>query len=313
MERRTSGKAVRKVKRGYWCQRNEQISNLAEAYQVAGWNKNRSRFHYPPLLGPEGLVVSPQAKAQLFRNSLLSRHLNQADIPTDVPAVAKQVTSSAPGPDEITVNTLQKAWPIIGTRVAALFRRCDQLGWHPTPSKKANVIIFPKSGDRNFNLPNPYRPIALLSCLGKGLERIIARRISYLVLKNRILARDPCSAVSRRLAIDLTTALTCDIQSAWVEKKIAGIVIMNVKGAFDGIQKGRLSLCLRRQGWPETPVHRVISFMEQRVAAISIDGSKSAPFPIFLWAPSGLSSLSRSISPCYRRRTPHLNRPFRLC
>ncbi|KAI0994854.1 hypothetical protein K3495_g13328, partial [Podosphaera aphanis] len=283
----------------------EQVSNLAEAYQVTGWYKNRSRFHSPPLLGPEGLVFSPQAKAQLFRNSLLSHHLNQADIPTDVPAVAKQViswpplsdeeiyrsccqvTSSAPGPDEITVNTLKKAWPTIGTRVAALFRRCDQLGWHPTPFKKANVIILPKSGDRNFNLPNSYRPIALLSCLGKGLERLIARRISHLALKNGILARDQCSAVPRRSAIDLTTALTCDIQSAWVEKKIAGIVTMDVKGAFDGIQKGSLSLCLRRQGWPENLVRWVISFMEQRVATISIDGSKSAPFPILCRLPQG--------------------------
>ncbi|KAI0994975.1 hypothetical protein K3495_g13206, partial [Podosphaera aphanis] len=44
-ERRTFGKAVRKAKREYWCHKIEQVSNLAEAYQVTGWYKNRSRFH----------------------------------------------------------------------------------------------------------------------------------------------------------------------------------------------------------------------------------------------------------------------------
>ncbi|KAI1005470.1 hypothetical protein K3495_g2746 [Podosphaera aphanis] len=62
---------------------------------------------------------------------------------------------------------------------------------------------------------------------------------------------------------------------------------VDVKGALDGIQKGRLSLCLRSQGWPSNPVRWVISFMEQREASISIDGSKSTPFQISCALPQG--------------------------
>ena len=259
---------MKRAKREYWHKKIEGVSTVSEAYQITGWHKNKSHFHTPPIEGPNGPVITPEAKAQIFRNTLLSRHLGQLDISTDVPTVAKrtipwpkltdqeiyrsccQVTSSAPGPDEITVIALRNAWPIIGNRVAALFRQCDLLGHHPLSFKKASVIILPKSGDRNFSLPNSYRPIALLSCLGKGFERLIARRLSYLALQHRVLAKDQCSSVPRRSAIDLTTALACDIQSAWAQKKIAGMVTVDVKGAFDGIQKGRLSLCLRSQGWP---------------------------------------------------------------
>ena len=61
------------------------------------------------------------------------------------------------------------------------------------------------SGKRDRSLPKSYRPIALLSCLGKGLERLLARRLAHSALKLGILARDQCSAVPKRAATDLTT------------------------------------------------------------------------------------------------------------
>jgi len=98
------------------------------------------------------------------------------------------------------------------------FRRCLQLGQHPSPFKSAQVVIIPKPGDRNRALPKSYRPIALLSCLGKGLERLIARRLVYLALHHNVLARDQCGATSRRAATDLTTALYSDIEDIWARR-----------------------------------------------------------------------------------------------
>ncbi|KAI0991864.1 hypothetical protein K3495_g16323, partial [Podosphaera aphanis] len=159
--RRSFNKAVKKAKRDYWSDKIESVSNLPDAYKITGWHKKVAHWNTPPLEGPDGPVVTPQAKAQIFHSTLLSRHSDFEDIPDDVPSVPKQnlpwppltddeiyrsccqVTSSAPGPDEITVTALRQAWPIIGARVAALFRQCDQLGHHPLPFKKANVVIIP--------------------------------------------------------------------------------------------------------------------------------------------------------------------------
>lgn len=58
------------------------------------------------------------------------------------------------------------------------------------PLKKARIIIIPKAGNRNRALPASYRPISLLSYLGKGLERLIARRLSFIAMKYKILAQD---------------------------------------------------------------------------------------------------------------------------
>ena len=82
----------------------------------------------------------------------------------------------------------------------------------------------------------------------------MARRLSFLALKLQILSRDQCSAIPRRSATDITTAMSCNIQDAWSKKEVAGMVTVDVKGAFDGIQKGRLCHYLRGQGWPPNVV-----------------------------------------------------------
>jgi ribonuclease HI len=88
-------------------------------------------------------------------------------------ALSKVSVSSSPGPDGIRVTTLQKLWssdwrPTILSLVQSMFRRPDLF----QPFKHALIHPIPKPGN-----PDAFRPIALLSQLGKILERIIATRI----------------------------------------------------------------------------------------------------------------------------------------
>ena len=147
--------------------------------------------------------------------------------------------------------------------------------------------MLPKPGKRDRTLPSSYRPISLLSCLGKGLERLIARRISYWALKLKILARDQCSAISRRSAIDLTTALHCDLRKAWEEKKVAGIVTVDVHGAFDCVPRNRLIFRLKTRGWPMNLTEWIRSFLSGRTARVCLDGVYTDPLPIMYGLPQG--------------------------
>ncbi|POS85894.1 hypothetical protein EPUL_003872 [Erysiphe pulchra] len=152
-------------------------------------------------------------------------------------------------------------------------------GTHPKAFKTANVLYVLKNGKRDPTSPSSYKPTALLSCLGKDLERLIARRLSYLALKEKILAKDQCSAVKYRSVTDLTTALNCDIRDAWNKRKVAGMVTVDVKGVFDGILCNRLLFRLRSQGWPICFVKWVESFTD-RSANIHFDNITSDPMPI---------------------------------
>lgn len=210
---------VRQAKKSHWNSTVEDSKSLTDVFKIVRWHNAAPRHQSPPLRSDEDsgkAVHDPLSKALLFYRFLLCRHLETSDIPIDTPTMSPrnipwetisnpeaytatcQVKSTTPGEDELTTHTLRLAWPAMGDRITILFNHCIKLGVHPSAFKKAVIIILPKTGKRDRSLPKSYRPIALLSCLGKGLERLIARRISYWALKSEILARDQCSAVRQR-------------------------------------------------------------------------------------------------------------------
>ena len=87
--------------------------------------------------------------------------------------------------------------------------------------------------------------------------------------------------------MDLTTALVCDIKNALKSGKVAGIITVDVKGAFDGVHCNRLLLRLRNQGWSENLVRWVKSFLQGRSAQIHLDQIISDSFPILCGLPQG--------------------------
>ena len=64
------------------------------------------------------------------------------------------------------------------TVLARLYNTTLRLGHWPSPFRRARVVVLPKPGKNQEQLrfTGGWRPIALLSCLGKPLEKIMARR-----------------------------------------------------------------------------------------------------------------------------------------
>ena len=85
--------------------------------------------------------------------------------------------NTSPGADGISVELLAACWHSIEPHVTQLFRACLRLGYHPQCFKLAEIIFLPKAG-RDPSSVKQWRLIPLLSCLGKGLERILAKRMS---------------------------------------------------------------------------------------------------------------------------------------
>ncbi|KAI1004368.1 hypothetical protein K3495_g3844 [Podosphaera aphanis] len=191
-------KSVRQAKKAYWNSMIAKTKSLPEAYKVVCWHNAAWRFHSPPLRHEEGseVILDPQKKAKLLHRALLCRHLEAEEIPPETPAVPQrnipwqlisngevfkvtcQFTSTSPGEDELTTTCLRLAWPVLGDRITNLFNYCIQLGIHPHAFKSVAIVILPKPGQRDRSILKSHRPKALLSCQGKGLERLIARHIS---------------------------------------------------------------------------------------------------------------------------------------
>ena len=285
---------VRRAQRGYWRDKLDQASKAKDVFDMTKWHKSTGSYHSPPLKDPQHLdrppATTPLAKQTVLINNLLQNTAEAGDVPIDCPTAPTaslpfpeitelaieqailQAGNTAPGIDEIPTCVLKVAWPLIKNLVLQLFQGCLRLGYHPKCFRHAVLAIIQKPKKEDRSSPRSYRPIALLSVLGKGLERFIARQMSWIAATHKVLASQQFGALPLRSAVDLTTCLTHDVEEALNKGLTATLLTLDVKGAFDTVLPGRLVHRLREQGWPDNLTRWVASFATGRLVQIKLDG-----------------------------------------
>ncbi len=104
----------------------------------------------------------------------------------EIEIVIFQADNTSEGPDGIPPIVIEKTWPVYKEEVTGLFHRCLEKGYHLSVFKNATLCKLPNLRKRSRSQPRSYRYIALLSCLGKVLQRVIARRLAYIALKYKL-------------------------------------------------------------------------------------------------------------------------------
>lgn len=230
---------VRRAKRQYWRNLIDGFSDSAAVDKAARWLKSPGAFQPPPLQ-IDGVVYETQMDtANALRRSTLERRTAVDGIddpwipvcpPRQIPfaagitlAEAEDATTktgnSSPGADNIAVKMLRTVWDIIGEHVRRLYEGCLVVGHHPQAFCEAEVVMITKAGKRDPSTPRAWRPISLLSCLGKGLERPLARRLAWASVHYEVLHPQQAGALPKRSAVDLVAALVCDIEEAFAHSK----------------------------------------------------------------------------------------------
>ena len=93
--------------------------------------------------------------------------------------------NKASGDDGISHRMLKGVSKSISKPLSILLNRSFNEGIFPEAWKVANVIPIFKKGDKS--LPSNYRPVALLSCLGKLQERIVFKNLYNFLIDNKML------------------------------------------------------------------------------------------------------------------------------
>lgn len=143
--------------------------------------------HYAKISSRESMSEDNQSNSLLLpTNQLENGNYNQDISIRELEWALRKCTSKSTGSDGIGYPLL-KNLPMIGK--LALVRTCNQV-WHsgsiPDSWKEAIIIPIPKK-NKNEGNPGDYRPISLINCMAKVLERIINRRlIGYIENENLI-------------------------------------------------------------------------------------------------------------------------------
>lgn len=91
-------------------------------------------------------------------------------------ALASTRRSSAPGPDGITYAALRSLGKEARTLLLSLFNASWSTGTVPEKWKTSRVVALLKPGKAPHALAS-YRPIALASCVGKVMEKMLLTRL----------------------------------------------------------------------------------------------------------------------------------------
>ncbi|KAI0996688.1 hypothetical protein K3495_g11494 [Podosphaera aphanis] len=276
---------TRRAKISFFQKRIDEAANGKDVFSIAKWHKSKGTFRTPPLkdpLSPEApLAESIDDKRNVLARNLLRNQSDVEDIPLLTPTTARtslpfpeltieEVSNSilgagntTPGKDEIPTSVLRLAWPHISGLIQDLYQSCIDSGHHPKCFRTAIVTMIGKPNKADMTSPRSYRPIALLSVLGKGLERLIAKRMSWISIKYKVLAAQQFGALPKRSSVDLTTCLTHDVETALAKGLTATLATLDIKGAFDTVLPGRLIKRLREQGWPAHLCNWISSFVSE--------------------------------------------------
>lgn len=146
----------------------------------------------------------------------------------------------APGEDGLPAMVWKELWPVVKERVLHLFRLSIKNGELPTQWRSARIIPLKKPDKDNYTVAGAWRPISLLSTLGKILEAVVAERISYAVETYGLLPANHFGARKRRSAEQALMLLQENIYRAWRMGRVLSLVSFDVKGAYNGVFKERL-------------------------------------------------------------------------
>ncbi|KAF2115627.1 hypothetical protein BDV96DRAFT_459837, partial [Lophiotrema nucula] len=101
--------------------------------------------------------------------------------------IKKLKRGKAYGWDKVGNDFYKLCVQVIAPYVAHVALACLRLSYHPERFKYALTVMIPKEGKDSYSDPKNWRPIALLSSLGKIVERVVARRFTDVILEQKLL------------------------------------------------------------------------------------------------------------------------------
>jgi len=285
-------------------------------WEAAAWRKGRSIKRIPPLLvAPLRLSDDVGEMTEAFKDRffltdhpevnpfqdedpspLLPRSFTLITSDEIASALATTSNKSAPGLSGINYQLIKWAFRSRPDRFLDLFNAATSLGHHPWTT--ALVVVIPKPAKPDYSLPKAYRPISLLECCGKLLEKIIAKRILHDIHQYDILPPSQFGSRDYHCAVDAALCLVHNAQAAVRAGFVASVILFDIQGFFDNINIARIVQIFRNRGFLPSLCDWVRSFLSDRHVHLSFNGMKSDPILLDHGTPQG-SPLSPILSAIY--------------
>ena len=193
--------------------------------------------------------------------------------------------NKAPGPDGSDVNIMISIYEIIKKPLLKIFNDSLLLGIFPQSMKIAKVTPFCKSGKKN--LMTNYRPISVLSCFSKILERIIYNRLYNYLNDDNLFFQKQFGFREGHSTNHALIELTNSINDSLNQNKYTLGVFIDLSKAFDTVDHNILLKKLSLYGIINNSLKWFSSYLSNRKQFIQAGNIKTSYEDIICGVPQG--------------------------
>ena len=269
--------------------------------------RSKSCSEIPPLLNnvTQEIIYLPEQKAELFNDffvkqsqidgiadSLPDLEDNGLTAPTlvftceMVRKVIKELDQSkAVGPDLVHNKLLVKAVDIISGPLAMLFNRSMTENKFPSLWKTAHVTPIHKKGDNS--VCTNYRPISLLSCVGKIMEKCIQKHVFSFLTENNIITLSQSGFIPGDSTTYQLLSIYDDFCKSLDQRYTTQALFFDISKAFDRVWHRGLIHKLNMIGIRGNLLNWFEDYLKDRQQATVIKGKISSYKTVFSGVPQG--------------------------
>ncbi|KAM7297927.1 hypothetical protein ISCGN_023078 [Ixodes scapularis] len=172
---------------------------------------------------------------------------------------------SAPGADGVTAAALRNLDKASYPALLELFNRAWRDANIPSEWRSAVVVLIPKPGKPRKD-PSSFRPIALTSCMGKLLERMVKSRLEYHLESVGGYPESTCGFRRHHCTADAIADLVTTLEESKAKRWTTGVVLLDVSKAFDAVKHSAILDMLRLSGIEGRPLRYVRAYLSGREA-----------------------------------------------
>lgn len=200
--------------------------------------------------------------------------------------VADLCVKKAPGPDGIRNSALRALPPVALKYFAGLCNAAFRLQHFPQVWRTADVVMIPKPG-KSRKVPSNYRPISLLSALGKLFEKTLLVRLQEEIDFLELLPAEQHGFRARHSTVHQLVRVVEYIVRGYNWRHCVGGLFLDISKAFDRVWHAGLVWKVSRFGISKTLVSLIRSYLQQRTFRVRAGTSYSTARPITAGVPQG--------------------------
>ena len=198
----------------------------------------------------------------------------------------KNLKSHAVGDDNIQLKFLKIIFPYILSPLTHIINHCFTTSCFPRQWKTGLVIPIPKKPSAVQK--NDFRPITILPCLSKIIEKIIEQQIAEFFDQNSLLSEVQSGFRPKHSCATALMKIVDDILLAYDNNELILLCLLDFSKAFDSIVHKMLLKKLRDfYNFDHTAIKLIESYLEKRSQRVKVGNNISNPKSISCGVPQG--------------------------